>query len=559
VPSGSGALLRPLAMTPTTPRFGAVLLSLIVVGCSGAAIDSDPAATTDPAALARGGRAIEPGSVIDATAVPAAAWPPGPRFFAGEPIGRDGMALALCPDLAPLLQAEAGEEKRDESQVSWETGDRKSWLIPAVEIVSFELLLNLHNRWFVDEEEYGSDIHSIRENLHTGWGVDQDPFETNQLWHPYAGATYFDFSRSAGLGFWESMAYTFLGSALWEVAGETTPPSLNDQISTGIGGSFLGEALFRLASLILEGHDAGKPDFWQELGAAVVSPPTWFNRHAFGDRFKTVHPSHDPAVFSRVGIGAGFNTHVSDRDLTDSEERGHGLADFRVDLGLPGQPGYHYDRPFDHFQFEGTFTTNAESHTESLSIRGLLVGTDYGSGEYDGVWGLYGGYDYLSPELFRFSSTALSLGTTGQWWVKEWLAFQGSAFAGVGYGASGTIADDEIDRDYHYGIVPQGLVDLRAIFGELAILDVSARGYYVSGNGSDDRGHENIARAQASLLFRLVDRHGVALQYVLSKRDAPDTPTSDRHQTVAAVRLVYTYLLGSAQGSLGAAGGKSAH
>ena len=45
---------------------------------------------------------------------------------------------------------------------------------------------------------------------------------------------------------------TFAGSAMWEIAGEDTLPSRNDQVASGIAGSFLGEALFRMSSLVLE-------------------------------------------------------------------------------------------------------------------------------------------------------------------------------------------------------------------------------------------------------------------------------------------------------------------
>ena len=59
-------------------------------------------------------------------------------------------------------------------------------------------------------------------------------------------------ARSSGLGFWESLAYSNVGSFLWKMAGETDPPSINDQITTGNAGSLLGEALFRMAGLVLE-------------------------------------------------------------------------------------------------------------------------------------------------------------------------------------------------------------------------------------------------------------------------------------------------------------------
>ena len=97
---------------------------------------------------------------------------------------------------------------------------------------------------------------------------------------------YFNFARSAGLSFWESLGYTFAGSAVWEIAGETTPPSKNDQINTGIGGAFFGESLYRMASLVLEQGEGRR--FWREVSAAAISPAMAFNRHAMHDRFSEV-------------------------------------------------------------------------------------------------------------------------------------------------------------------------------------------------------------------------------------------------------------------------------
>ena len=123
--------------------------------------------------------------------------------------------------------------------------EQKSYAIPALEIVLFDTLVNRVDDHYYGCCDYRVTMDSIRRNLHSSWVVDRDPFEVNQLGHPYQGSMYHTFARSAGLGYWESFAYTFLGSAMWEIAGETTPPSRNDQVTTGIGGSFLGEEIGR--------------------------------------------------------------------------------------------------------------------------------------------------------------------------------------------------------------------------------------------------------------------------------------------------------------------------
>jgi hypothetical protein len=86
------------------------------------------------------------------------------------------------------------------------------------------------------------------------------------------------------------------------------------------------------------------------------------------------------------------------------------------------------------------------------------------------VWGLYGSYDYLSPQFFRVSSTALSLGTTGQWWLSDKIALQGTGMLGVGYAAVGSLRS--ASADYHYGAAPQALLALRLILGETVLVDV---------------------------------------------------------------------------------------
>ncbi len=305
-----------------------------------------------------------------------------------------------------------------------------------------------------------------------------------------------------------------------------------------------------MASLLLESGD-GKPGFWRELGAAALSPATGFNRLAYGKRFKGVFRSNDPAVFTRLQLGvnvtASVKSNVNRNPNTDTEEipqsyqKGEPIADFTIGYGLPGKPGYSYTRPFDYFDFQ--FTAAGSNVFENIISRGLLYGTDYAAGDnYRGVWGLYGTYDYIAPQVFRVSTTALGLGTTAQWWLSENLALQGTALAGVGYGAAGTI-HGEGERDYHSGISPQGLLAFRLIFADRAALDLELRDYYVSGlAASESDGSENIFRGVATLTVRVYNLHGITLRYTVSQRDAHYSNLVDTSQTVAAVSLGYTYL-----------------
>jgi len=451
-------------------------------------------------------------------------------------------AVDLDPPSSLSLEAVAAAPapKPAEPKLSWETGTGKNYLLPALEILGFDFLLNRVNQRIYEGNDYDVSTSTIRRNLRHSWGTDHDAFKTNQLGHPYQGSMYHGFARSAGLDYWESLGYTFAGSALWEIAGESTPPSRNDQIASGIGGTFLGEALFRMANLVLENSNS-TPRFWREISAAAISPSTGFNRLAFGNRYDSIFSSRGAAYYSRFALAVSGTTQSVSGPSTKSG-RSEVLADFSIDYGLPGKPDYAYKRPFDYFTFQATAST--ENVFENVMTRGLLYGTDYEAGKrYRGVWGLYGSYDYISPQYFRVSTTALSLGTTGQYWLSDSIALQGTALVGVGYAAVGTIRGNIGENDYHYGVAPQALLALRMIFGEKAAIDVTGREYFVTRTAAAGRaGHDNIARIDVGLTWRVRKQHAVAVKYLWNRRDATFHNLGDRTQARATVGIYYTLL-----------------
>jgi hypothetical protein len=447
------------------------------------------------------------------------------------------LALALAAAASPALA--------EEPQASPFSESSKSYVIPALEIVAFDALLNQFDRHYYGCCDFDSNIHTIRRNLHSSWVTDRDPFLVNQVGHPYQGAMYHNFARSAGLNYWEGLGFTFLASAMWEIAGETTPPSRNDQINTGIGGSFLGEALFRTASLVLE-HPGDMPKWGREVTATLISPPTGLNRAAFGDRFRGIFPSHDPLYFIRASIGFSGGADNPQGTSTTKLRTKEGLVDFLLDYGLPGKPEYQYTRPFDYYSLQAT--ASSANGFENMFVRGLLLGRSYDVGSrYHGVWGLYGNYDYIAPQTYRVSSTGLSLGTTAQWQMSDRWRLVGTITGGVSYTAAGTTgtgaSDVAIDNDYHYGMAPQALAVLRFVHRDRLALDLAGREYYVTrAAGSPRGGYVNVSRLEAALTYRVKDHHAVSVRYLFNRRDATFPDAADRLQHRATVGLFYTYL-----------------
>lgn len=439
----------------------------------------------------------------------------------GPPVGAVLMALACS--------GAAADEPAAES----------SYAIPIVEIIGFDFLLNRYNRRFSGTSDYDVSWGSIRRNLRGPWVEDNDPFRVNQFAHPYQGSLYHGAGRASGLGYWQASALTFAGSAWWEITGEQTPPARNDQIASGIAGSFLGEPLFRMAHLMLKNRSE-VPYVWRQWGAALVSPPVGLNRLVFGERFAGSFSDHDPIYYGRLRIG-GNHLMRDDAVAGDDVKRNDAEIDFSLDYGLPGQPGYTYTRPFDYFSFQAVLSS--ASGVENLVSRGLLWGTDYSLGKsYRGIWGLYANYDYLAPQTFRVSTTALSIGTTAQWWASQDVALQGTALVGLGYSAASASRNVANDRDYHYGVAPRLGLALRLIVGAQASIDVNAQKYLLGRVSNRSAGRDDISRVDAALTWRIKGRHAVGVKYVWTHRNASFPSGNQQVSTLGTVGLYYTLL-----------------
>ena len=453
--------------------------------------------------------------------------------LSGTPLLRDEKSL-----LAQTINAPLSNANLNLTTAAPQWGAERSYLIPTLEIVGFDVVLNLFDRVYFGCCDYDVDLSSIKRNLRRGWQEDRDEFTVNQLGHPYQGSMYHGFARASGLNYWQGLAYTLVGSVFWEIAGETTRPSKNDQISTGFGGTFLGEALFRISNFWLEQQTGSR--FWREVVAAAISPPVGFNRLAFDQRFDGIFPSKDPEYYSRLHLGIVSAT--QDRRGRSGEiDRHEGIVDVALDYGLPGKPGYTYDRPFDYFNFQAAASTAIGF--ESVSAYGLLLGNGYDVGDYyRGIWGLYGSYSYMAPQIFRLASTALSLGTTGEWRVSDSLALQGTGLLGVGYATVSTIGGISDERANRYGVAPQALLSLRLILGERASIDLTAREFFVADVSGSGVRHDNVVRTDASLTWRIHREHAVSIRYQLSRRDFDLRDLGNRIQDRGTIGIFYTLL-----------------
>lgn len=468
--------------------------------------------------------------------------PPGLKAQDGPPI--EAPPQVVVP---PTRDTPANKGPTTPSRVlSNEPATYKNYFIPAVEIPVFIFLLNQADRVIFSEvDTFDTTLSSGWEQVtHGEWVVDQDDFVVNQIGHPYQGTIYYSAARSSGLNFWESWLYANAGSYLWETYGENSNPSINDQIASGTGGALLGEPLFRLANLLVNSGE-GHPGFFRTLGATILSPPTMINRWLFGHKYGPTLKHRNPPLFMRLDIGAGRNNLIREPRNAQPVSHSVGMAKLSLDYGSPGDPNYRYQRPFDYFHMDVAATANHDDIYADLSVRGLVFGAPYTSGEekIHGIWGLYGHFDYASPQIFNFGSTAVSFGTTSQIELKRNVTLLGTALAGVGYASAGTISPADSQSDFHYGTTPQAMLDLRLLLGSRLSLNASGRTYYITDlHATRAPGTEHIDRLDTSLLFRVFGGHSVSCGYTYLQRRAEYDELPSVNQRIGTVSVMYSYV-----------------
>jgi hypothetical protein len=409
--------------------------------------------------------------------------------------------------------------------------------------IGYSVLQNRFAYHFGDPEVYDVSWENFTDHLNGPWWYDQDQFATNQFGHPYEGSMYYTAARSMGLSFYESWLMSEVGSFLWETAGETEPPSVNDQITTPIAGSILGEVLYRLAS---RATNAMNPGFWREITVAVISPFTGLNRQIVGDQRPGGRSFTDQPWFGELKLSYGFYGSGTTNGVTERIPAGAVSIGARAQNGNPGSD-WEFREPFDYFDFRMSlvFDENAADKKAygNLMMRGLVLGKEYGAGPSRGLWGLMAAYDYITPGSFRVSSSNVSLGTIKQFPISTDLAVQGTTYAGIGYGAGGSSAEVEGKRDYHFGLQGVWVLDARLLWAGRGLLRLGGRGYYVSGKVTPETDDfEFIRWGEAELLARVYGPHAISVSLTAAHRRARYTDIPDIRSVAGEYLVSYTLL-----------------
>jgi hypothetical protein len=382
-------------------------------------------------------------------------------------------------------------------------GHDRSYLLPAAEIVAINLGVHAFDRWVLNEDYAEVTWETIEHNLHPdSWRWDPGDFSDNQLGHAYLGSTYYTSARSSGLGGWASFGYTVGGSLLWELFGERSSPSINDQITTPVAGTLLGEALYQLHLQAIGRIEAG---FWREAAALVAAPMAEMNRALFDDRFRPLGAERRTSAYGELEVGAAARNQDADWNPV-----GQLAAHFL--LGVPGDPELRLPGLLGHHDIRAGLMVEEDGDTAgSVQARGLFWGRTFAGASGSGLWGVFGQYDYTAPGPFRVSATGLGLGTSATWRADRSSVGGTALVSGIAYGAGSINPRTDTTVDEHFGQGVLGTLEGRAIWADRVRLELTARDYFIAGT-IDSAGYENATLAAAGLTVRVFRGHGVGLR-----------------------------------------------
>jgi len=332
---------------------------------------------------------------------------------------------------------------------------------------------------------------SMKDNLtHNDWiWEDGDRFLVNQFLHPYHGATYFASARGNGFNFFESLPFTPLGSLMWEVLLEPEP-SINDLITTTIGGISVGEMLHRLF-LEVDG-----PTISATIGGILVSPISGvnkvFNRRPRGSRSGNIYEAT-----VKTGVEKTFIFFPEHEEQEESWKYPGGNVNINVVYGNPFIQ--ESKTPYNHFELFAGFSTNTESYHASVFSDGYLfsynpVHTDKAftstglSMHFDFFNATNDLIDNLGYGNIQFSSSAVGWAVKHKYCFSDNFYFETRAHAaGIVWGNSmynGELNDDDFWVDLGNNHCSYGMGENIKLFFTLSHkkagkLELAAFGYHI--------------------------------------------------------------------------------
>lgn len=286
----------------------------------------------------------------------------------------------------------------------------------------------------------------------SAWDWDDNQFTTNQIDHPWHGQLYFNAFRSNGYNFYQSGLATLAGSYIWETAGETQHPSINDLVNTAFGGVILGEMTHRVSRNILARSRNGHNKTGNEIVAFLVNPVNGLNRLLDGkwgrhiDDYYAVDSSDISAEFD-LGFRR-FDAREGDF-LLKGKNSVYGRLRFLYNNG-----NHNYKRPFDMFKVNLEMGSGDSTFINAVNVHAMLRGAEFFKSQRGVHFGtLNAHYDFYNNDAFFYGAQSITYNWLSEFTYKK----QNRLKLNVGVGAVvlAAVPDPYLlygdSRNYNYG------------------------------------------------------------------------------------------------------------
>ncbi|HEV8197823.1 MAG TPA: DUF3943 domain-containing protein [Gemmatimonadales bacterium] len=379
---------------------------------------------------------------------------------------------------------------------------RPSVLAAVFEGFLVNVTVNRFNAWVLKDSLFYVNSHSWNTNLKRGWDFDKDDFVVNMLGHPYNGSAYFATGRDNGLSYWAAAPLVFFHSAVWEYFGETTQPSINDLVDTGLGGIALGEMFHRVAATIRNNEAGGGGRTLRELAALPFDPVGTVNRLVRGEWSKKApNPAEHNPIGTVLRVGGGVGLVRGPGTLIGSLKS----ADFSSILFADIKYGDSYTdtlkKPFDAFSAR-VLLAPGHGGLEQLVGVGRIAGTEIGSTQWHRHQiELNQRFEYLNNGALQFGAQTLQLGLSsrvhisGKYWFRTLVGADAIVLAAINAPGAGVGL-----RKYDYGPGVGGTLTAGIEHGGTPYLIVQYQPAYVRSLSGANADHlTSFAAAEANI------------------------------------------------------------
>ncbi len=440
-----------------------------------------------------------------------------------------------------------------------------SILKPVGEALAFNFGVWAWDHYLYDRQWADINARTIRTNLKSAFVLDNDSYSGNQFSHPYHGSMFYGAARYHGHSYYTAAVYPLIGSMVWEYFCENNLPAFNDFLSTGIGGSAIGEVTYRTSDIIFDNSKTGVGRVIRELVGGFLNPARGAHRLFSGEMW-AVSPARgkhvQPEPFSlEVSVGNRYMHEM--RGLHRSKNVGYVsfLMDYGDRFAKKDKP-----KPFDYFRMHMLLNLAGKNPTFSdLDIRGRIHGwqcSTKGDWRFDaGIYQVfryldnYGGKNDERPGNFALINEAMSFGV-GLYTEKvgTHTSFSND-FLADGIGLGGTTADYYRPRRYSFASGYSLRNDARLTVNRLLSVGDDfyfARLYVHNGSGDPERagnyywgdeGHNSIFLNRAYLRLRMQQSLTLKIEHVLYYRRSTLAHYKDVHAKSYEMNLGLVYSL----------------